>query len=121
MTAVLVIDDDETARLVVRDTLQQAGFTVHTSATPIGATRLVREHGVSVVVCDLNMPAMRGDALARLFRGSKALQHVRLVLISGAGQDQLDAIARDGVVDAALSKDALAQALVPTLHRLVRR
>jgi CheY-like chemotaxis protein len=121
MTAVLVIDDDETARLVVRDLLQASGFSVHTAATPIGATRLVRDHGVTVVVCDLNMPAMRGDALARLFRGSKALQHVHLVRISGAGQDALDAIARDGVVDAALSKDALAQALVPALNRLARR
>ena len=121
MTAVLVIDDDETARLVVRDILVSSGFTVHTSATPIGATKLVREHGASIVVCDLNMPAMRGDALAKLFRGSRALQHVRLVLISGAGQEQLDAIAREGVVDAALSQDELAPGLVTTLRRLARR
>lgn len=121
MTTVLVIDDDETARTVIRAILVDAGYEVHTSPSPIGATRLVKDHGVSAVVCDLNMPAMRGDALARLFRQSRALKDVRLVLVSGVSGPELLAIESEGIADAVLGKDVLQDRLVPVLSRLVKR
>lgn len=118
---VLVIDDDDTARDVVRALLEEGGFDVHTSPSPIGATRLVRDHGVCAVVCDLNMPAMRGDALARLFRSSRVLRDVRLVLISGSSPDELEAAAAAHVADAVLSKAELGERLVRVVSQLVQR
>jgi two-component system OmpR family response regulator len=116
---ILVIDDDDTAREVVRALIASAGYPVVPLSTPIGATRLIREIGISAVVCDLNMPAMRGDSLARLFKGSKALQHVRIILISGAPREELETILLTHAVDAVVHKSDLQQELLPKLRKLL--
>ena len=116
---VLVIDDDETAREIVRALLTRAGFSVVVVSTPIGATRLIREIGIDAVVCDLNMPAMQGDSLARLFRSSKALRAVRLVLMSGASHEELGALLFQGSVDAVVHKSDLQRELVSKLRALL--
>ena len=116
---ILVIDDDDTAREVVRAMLAAAGYPVSSLATPIGATRLIREVGISAVVCDLNMPAMRGDSLARLFKESKALQHVRIILISGAPREELETILQTNSVDAVVHKSDLQHELLPKLRKLL--
>lgn len=118
---ILVIDDDDIARDVVGAILRGAGFATHPIASPIGATRAVRELSIDAVVCDLNMPAMRGDALARLFRQSKSLHMIPLVLVSGAPRDELDALVGDGTVDAIVHKSELTSLLVPQLRRLLSR
>jgi len=118
---ILVIDDDETARTVIGAILREAGFKTHVIASPIGATRAVREHSIDAVVCDLNMPAMRGDALARLFRQNKAMRSVPLVLVSGAGRDELDQLATAGMVDTVVHKADLGTQLVTQLRKLLAR
>jgi len=116
---ILVIDDDDTAREVVRALIAAAGYPVVPLATPIGATRLIRELGISAVVCDLNMPAMRGDSLARLFKESKSLQRVRIILISGAPREELETILLAKTVDAIVHKSDMHQELVPALRKLL--
>lgn len=116
---ILVIDDDDVAAAMVRAVLVSAGFHVVVSSTPIGATRLVRDHAIDALVCDVNMPAMSGDALARLFRSSRVLMHVRLVLISGTDPSQLAEIERSGVADGVVGKDDIATRLAPLLRRLL--
>ena len=116
---ILVIDDDDFAREIVGAILEEAGYPVVALATPIGATRMIRALGIGAVVCDLNMPAMRGDALARLFRESKSLQHIRLVLISGAPREDLELILAAHTVDAVVHKSDLQHALVSTLRKLL--
>ncbi len=116
---ILVIDDDETARTVIGAMLARAGFRTHSIASPIGATRTIRYHEIDAVVCDLNMPAMRGDAFARLFRQSKSLRAVRLILISGAPREELDALIAEGTVDGVVHKADLDTLLVPQLRKLL--
>lgn len=118
---VLVIDDDDVARTVIGAQLERAGFGVHTMASPIGATRAIRDHAIDVVLCDLNMPAMRGDAFARLFRQSSALRDVPLVVISGAPRSELAGLMDEGTVDAVIHKSDVERALVSLLSNVARK
>ncbi len=118
---ILVIDDDDVARAVVEETLASAGFAPVGIASPIGAAQAVRQNGIDAVVCDLNMPAMRGDALARLFRESKSLRSVPLILISGASREELDALIVDGTVDDVVHKSELGTVLILQLRKALAR
>lgn len=118
---VLVIDDDEVARLVIAKVLVRAGFRTHTLASPIGATRAIREHDVRAVICDLNMPAMRGDALARALRQSTVLRSVRWLLVTGAARDELDRALLDGAADAVVHKADVETKLVARLEAVLGR
>lgn len=118
---VLVIDDDPVALGMISGVLERAGFLVHTMSSPIGATRAIRDHAVGAVVCDLHMPAMRGDAFARLFRQSPMLRNIPLIVISGAPRQELDDLTTDGMVDGVVHKSDLQLSLVPMIRRLGKK
>lgn len=118
---VLFIDDDPVARSVVSSVLEGAGLHVHAIASPIGATRTIRDEKIDVVICDLNMPAMQGDAFARLFRENRLLRHLPLVLLSGAPREQLEELMSRGTIDAVVHKSEIETSLVSTINRLSRR
>lgn len=104
---VLVIDDSDIAREQMADRLKQAGFTVSTLASPIGATRVIAEQAIDVVVIDVQMPSIRGDRLAALFKGNRRFTALGVILVTGANETellQLEAMAKS---DCVLSKARL--------------
>src|SRR5215831_9579206 len=81
---VLVIDDSDIDREVMKDILEQGGYTVHDLPSPIGATRKARELQVKAIVIDQNLPSLDGNKLAALFRNSAGMQDVRVILVSSS-------------------------------------
>lgn len=66
---VLLVDDDESVRLVTAQLLGNAGYQVLRAASATEALRHLDEQGhadpIDVVITDLNMPGMDGGALHR--------------------------------------------------------
>jgi PleD family two-component response regulator len=116
---VLVIDDSAIARARMVDMLTAAGFEVAELPSPIGATRLILQRRVSVVVVDVLMPGMRGDRLAALFRGNPRFAEIGVVLVSGEARVRLDRLLTETGADATVSKSNLGD-LVPTVLRVRR-
>lgn len=96
--------------------LTEAGLDVVGLASPIGATRVILQTNVKVVVIDVLMPSMRGDRLAALFRGNPRMNSMGVVLVSGENAAELARLAEDVQADAAVSKLNLAE-LVPAVKR----
>ncbi|HJR58453.1 MAG TPA: hybrid sensor histidine kinase/response regulator [Vicinamibacterales bacterium] len=67
---VLVVEDDDDSRELVRTTLESAGATVETVATASDARREMREHAPDVLISDIRMPEEDGYALMRSLRGA---------------------------------------------------
>jgi len=118
---VLVIDDNALNRSAILRLLRKHGMAAIASDTAIGATRIVLRSRVSVVVADLNMPAMQGSSLLSVFRRNPRLAHVAVVLLSGVSAQELVTAASEVGADAAISKLEMATTLVPTVQRLLRR
>jgi CheY-like chemotaxis protein len=118
---VLVIDDDDVSSMMTAAMLESERMHVVTMGSPIGATRAISEHGIDVVLCDLNMPAMRGDAFARLFRKNRQFKHLPLIVISGASHGELEALMAEGTVDAVVHKSNAQRDLAQLIARLVGR
>ena len=67
MRRVLVVDDEENLRVVVRSFLRRAGYEVEVAASAEDALVLVESFGPDVVITDVRMPRMSGiDLLATL-------------------------------------------------------
>jgi CheY-like chemotaxis protein len=118
---ILVIDDNELNRNSIVRLLRSAGLAVIATDSAIGATRIVLRAGVSVVVVDLNMPAMQGSSLLSVFRRNPRLADIAVVLLSGVAAEELVAAASAAGADAAISKLEMATTLVPAVQRLLRR
>jgi len=117
--SVLIIDDSEIARMALAELFQSAGCTVHQRENPIGASAEIIKHGVHVVVVDMQMPLMSGTRFVELVRKNPRLDPVKLVLITGASQDELESAGKEAGADAVVSKRSLTSDLLPTVQRLL--
>jgi two-component system, chemotaxis family, chemotaxis protein CheY len=118
---VLVVDDHALNRAAILRLLRKAGISAIATDSAIGATRLAVRCQVSVVVADLNMPAMQGSSLLQVFRRNPRLCHVGMVLLSGVSAQELVSAASEVGADAAIAKIEMASTLVPAVNKLLRR
>lgn len=117
VSTILVIDDDNIARSLVRELLAPS-WRVIELGSPIGATRTASAEQVDVVLLDVLMPNLRGDMVAKLFRNNARLRHVGVILISGCAVQELEGMGADCGADAVLSKGNLRHELIPTVARV---
>jgi two-component system cell cycle sensor histidine kinase/response regulator CckA len=87
--AVLVVDDDETVRVVAQHMLERSGFTVLTARDGAEGVSTFRANAqqVSLVLLDLTMPSLSGEEAFRAMR--QVRPDVRVVLMSGYGSHEL--------------------------------
>ncbi len=88
--AVLVIDDEETIRLLATDVLEGAGFTVLQAADGESGIELFKAHQkeIAVVLLDLTMPGMGGEATFAQLRAMDP--SVLVVMTSGYSNMEIE-------------------------------
>ncbi len=84
---VLVVDDDEDLREVMRRMLTRRGFTPLVAADAGQAMALFRDHagGIDLLVTDLTMPEASGTELVR--RATEILPGLPVLYVSGLPKD----------------------------------
>ena len=101
--SVLVVDDDVELLSLVERLLRLAGLRVTTASASIGVSNLVRRIEPDVLVVDVNIPALSGDALIGLVR-RHAPAHTRFVLYSSCDESELRSLARKVEADGWITK-----------------
>lgn len=67
MSRILVVDDSQTTRHLIRGILKNAGYHVAVAKDGVAALAMLRKSKVDLVLCDIWMPRMNGlDMLAKL-------------------------------------------------------
>ena len=117
---ILVIDDDEQMRVLLRQVMEWAGHEVVEAADGREGTRLQRQHRADLVITDLIMPEQEGletiTALRRDYPG------VKIIAISGGGRIGPEAYlpaARELGADRVFSKPFDVQELAETVRELL--
>jgi CheY-like chemotaxis protein len=90
-TRFLVVDDNETTRRTLRNTLARCGAEVLVAAGGSDALALMREHAeagnpVTLLVTDAHMPDMDGFALAAQVKADPKLAQAFIIMLTSAGQ-----------------------------------
>jgi PAS domain S-box-containing protein len=76
--SILVLDDEESIRMLLEEGLSAHGMRVSTAATPREAEHLIRQHSFDVLLCDLNLSG--GDQAAA---GGEAARQILSVAVHG--------------------------------------
>ena len=88
---ILVIDDDEDARLLVRTLLEKRGYGVREACDGLEALEVMRSGGpVDLVVVDLDMPRMDGLEFMWELRGTPEWSHIPAIVVTGERDGQLE-------------------------------
>ncbi|WP_229074092.1 response regulator [Actinoplanes sp. DH11] len=81
---IVVAEDHEDIRYVLKRSLERAGHRVVAAADGAAALAAVKEHRPDLVVTDVDMPHMTGLDLCRAIRADDALRHIPVVVASGS-------------------------------------
>lgn len=103
--SVLIVDDVFNVRNMIRTMLKQLGFSDFVEANDgYAAVEKLATNTVDVVLCDWNMPKMKGIDVLKFVRGHKELHHMPFVMITGEMTEEIVAEAAETEVDAYLVK-----------------
>lgn len=91
---VLVVDDDPQHLSATHDILRAEGYRVLTQQRPFGVTNLILRHKPDLVLLDVNMPGLSGDALALILSDNPLSAGTRVVFHSSNDEDSLRLLTR---------------------------
>lgn len=80
---ILVVDDEETQRLLTRDYLEEEGFRVEEASDGAEGLKLVRDLRPDLVLLDVIMPGIDGFEVCRQLRADPSICHTPVIIITG--------------------------------------
>lgn len=86
----LVVDDQQTMRMLVRSGLQQLGFReLHDAADGEAALQLAAQTPPDLVISDFNMPKLDGLGLLRAIRAYPPTAKTAFIMLTGQGDKEI--------------------------------
>jgi CheY-like chemotaxis protein len=89
MARVLLVEDDLDGLEMVRRTLEKAGHHVIPAANGWEGLLALDAHNVDVIVLDLMMPGMNGNAFLRIVRNDQRRKSIPVVILSALATGDL--------------------------------
>lgn len=90
-TSVLVVDDEESARVLVRSLLEKRGFATVEASDGLEALDVIRRReDVALAVVDLNMPRMDGLELMWRLRDAREWAGLPVIIVTGDNDEILE-------------------------------
>ncbi len=93
MASILIIDDEDPIREILRRLLKRAGHTVYEAADGKTALRMFAGNPTDLVIADIFMPEM--DGIEFLIRLREAFPEARVIAVSGGGFIGKEEVLRD--------------------------
>ncbi len=95
---VLIVDDDESIRTMLRRTLQRAGLVVTEARDGVEALECLQTINCAVILLDLMMPRLDGHGFLERFTASRTRDQVPIIFaVSASGDDELHRVRPDAV------------------------
>jgi two-component system, chemotaxis family, chemotaxis protein CheY len=79
---ILVVDDDESIRELLRLHLASAGYEVHVAADAISAGYMVLRSAPDLIITDITMPHMDGFEFVAALKSDKSLPYIPVIFLT---------------------------------------
>jgi CheY-like chemotaxis protein len=84
---ILVVEDEEVIRKVLRLTLNKWGFEVEEAEDGVLALQKLEKGAYALIICDILMPNMDGWELIKQVKGDPATENTRIIALTGKNKD----------------------------------
>lgn len=85
---ILLVDDANTARLMVKMILRQSGFDIVTANDGVEAVEQVEKEQPDLVLMDVIMPRMNGFEAVKEIRAMNGFQDVPIIMVTTRGEEE---------------------------------
>lgn len=96
---ILVVDDFDDTRLLLRTWLQRRGFRVVEAEDGVAAIKLATTESPDLIIMDMEMPLLDGLSATRKIRETDGLSEIPIVAVSAYGADQFRDLALEAGCD----------------------
>ena len=115
---VLLVEDEQTLAMIIKDTLEENGFTIHTASDGEEGLHLFFELRPDVLVADVMMPKMDGWQVCREIRQNSK---VPIIMLTAKSEERDELLGFDLGVDEYISKPFSPKILVARVEAILRR
>jgi two-component system cell cycle response regulator DivK len=117
-TLILIVEDDEKSRRLMKDVLEFQGYAVlETDQGEIGLD-LIRQRHPQLVLMDIQLPGMSGLDAIREIRADAAIAQTPVVAVTASVMGNVREKIRDAGFDGFEPKPLNLKAFLDTIHRL---
>jgi type II secretory ATPase GspE/PulE/Tfp pilus assembly ATPase PilB-like protein/ActR/RegA family two-component response regulator len=120
-TKVLLVDDEDMLRKVMKDLLEREGYSVVEARDGVEALDQVDRHGPDIIVLDLNLPGLDGYGVLSHLRSRPATADIPVVVLTARGDEENEVRVFEHGADDFLSKPFRARALSARLSAVLGR
>ena len=118
---VLIVEDEEPLRRVLRDLLERDGFHVLEASNGVQALDQIDRGAPDVVVLDLNLPQLDGFGVLSRLRSRPATAHLPVIILTAQGDEDSEVRVLESGADDFLTKPFRPRALSARLRTLLNR
>lgn len=118
---VLLVDDEDQLRKVMRDLLERDGYKVEEARDGVEALDQVDRHAPDIIVLDLNLPGLDGYGVLSHLRSRPATAEIPVVVLTARGDEDNEVRVFEMGADDFLSKPFRARALSARLQAVMTR
>ncbi|MGE5621227.1 MAG: response regulator [archaeon] len=117
---ILVADDSITSRILLKDILESAGFSVSLAVDGTDALAKIKTGNFDLIVTDVEMPRMNGFDLTRALRQDEKFKAVPVILVTALSSPEDKTRGIDSGADAYVVKSSFDQSnLLEVIQRLI--
>jgi DNA-binding response OmpR family regulator len=114
----LVVDDEESLRTILRDELTYQNYTVQDAENGLAALEILRREKQDIVLLDVRMPEMDGLELLRIIRKDNLARKV--VMLTGVDELKIARESLQSGADDFITKPFQFQSLFACLDRVLK-
>lgn len=116
---ILVVEDQEDNRRILRDLLGSAGFALIEATTGDEGVRLAAIERPDLILMDVQMPVLDGHEATRQIKAQPELRHIPIVVVTSYALSGDAAKAKDAGADAYVAKPFSPRALLAQIRQLL--
>jgi two-component system alkaline phosphatase synthesis response regulator PhoP len=118
---VLVIDDEEDIRAILRYNLEKEGYEVLTASDGHEGVEIAESEHPDLILLDVMMPGMDGMEVCETIRNKKGFEKILICFLTARGEDYSQIAGLDAGADDYVTKPIRPKVLVSRMKALLRR
>ena len=116
---ILVIEDTEDNRRIMRDLLESAGFALIEAVTGEEGVAMAQQHGPDLILMDIQLPVLDGYEATRRIKAQPALSNIPIIAVTSYALAGDEAKTRAAGCDAYIAKPFSPRQLLAKVRELL--
>ena len=119
MAKILVVDDEDTMRMLITETLALENYEVSEATNGKSALELIKKDKPDIILLDLMMPEMDGYQVISKLKGQGIVDDFKIVMLTAKGQQEDKKSALEQGADHFLSKPFSPMQLLDLVEEII--